>query len=53
MSGITEGPLTSLESISKVSDWLVAKMGKLSIFLTLFFSVSQASTIMAEAITNV
>ena len=52
------GPLTLLESIAKVPDHQVAKMGKLCIFdLTssffFSFSVSQASTIMAEAITMI
>ena len=51
------GPLTLLENVAKVPDHQVAKMGKLCIFdltSSFFFSisVSQASTIMAEAITN-
>ena len=49
------GPLTSLESIAKVPDQQVTKTGKLSIFSDFFLSlsVSQASMIMAEAITMI
>ena len=49
------GPLTSLESIAKVPDRQVAKTGKSSIFwlLSSVQTVSQASTITAEAITTI
>ena len=53
------GPLTSLESITKVPDQQVAKTGKSSIFWLSFFffssvqTVSQDSMITAEAITTI
>ena len=46
------GPLTLLESIAKVPDQQVAKMGKSSIFWLLSF-LRHDSTIMAEAITMI
>ena len=49
--------LTLLENIAEVPDWWVAKMGKSSIFWlsssSSSLTVSQASTIMAEAITMI
>ena len=47
------GPLTSLESITKVPNRQVAKTGKSSIFWLTFFLSFQASTITNEAITMI